>query len=259
MSGTRQADDGSIERALRLVRLLASAGSRGLALTDLARRAGLPVATGHRLLQRLVAERLVRRLATNRRYGLGPLAFELGLAASPQFDLRGLCSPVLAPLAERVDSTVYLTIRSGLEAVCTDRYEGRGAIRVLEIEVGSRRPLGLGAGGLALLAAFQPEECQALIEQIGDWPMADRPRPVDLREAVATTRRNGYSLVHDRVTPGITAVGVAVCAAPGMPLAAISVAGIHERMTRSLIESHAERLRTAARAIEKTLQRRARA
>jgi DNA-binding IclR family transcriptional regulator len=246
-------DAGSIERALRLVRLLATAGGRGLALTEAARRARLPHGTAHRLLHRLIGEGLVQRISSTRRYALGPLAFELGLAASIRFDIRSYCRPILARLAERVDDTVYLTTRSGLEAVCADRFEGRSPIRVLELEVGSRRPLGLGAGGLAILAAFEADEREDIIERLVRSPESATRGVPSLAAAAVETRRRGYALVHDRVTRGVTAVGVPIRNSLHVPAAAVSVAAIHERMPTAKIKSLAMLLRTAAGEIERSL------
>jgi len=256
-SRTPDAGAGTIERALRLVRLLATGGTRGVALTDAARRTGLPHGTVHRLLRRLIAERLVRQIEGTRRYALGPLAFELGLAASTQFDIRSHCRPTLGRLAEHVDDTVYLTTRSGLEAVCADRFEGRAPIRVLELEVGSRRPLGLGAGGLAILAAFDPEESDELIERLMRGPEFAPGGRATLVAAVLETRSRGYALVHDRVTRGVTAVGVPVRNSLRVPVAAISVAAIHERMSTAKVRQLATLLRIATAEIERSLRREA--
>src|SRR5579864_7364401 len=135
---------GPIGRAMLIIRLLARCGVRGMALTDLSRATAMPHGTVHRLLRKLVNERMVQQHDVDRRYTLGALAFEVGLAASALFDIRPICRPVLASLAANVDDTVYLIGRSGFEAVCLDRFEGQSPIRVLEIDIGSRRPLGLG-------------------------------------------------------------------------------------------------------------------
>ena len=146
-------DAGSLKRGVRLLRLLATAGAGGSALTELAAQAGLPHPSAHRVLKQLQAERLVEHHPDTRRYRLGPLAFELGLAASTQFDMRDLCEAAMQRLASVSADTVYLVGRSGFDAVCLHRVEGAFPIRTLVLEVGSRRPLGVGAGGLAVLAA----------------------------------------------------------------------------------------------------------
>jgi DNA-binding IclR family transcriptional regulator len=148
------ADTGSLRRGVRLLRLLATAGARGSSLTDLASETGMPHPSVHRVLKQLQAERLVEHNPDTRRYRLGPLTFELGLASSTLFDIRDLCEPAMRRLAECTADTVYLVCRSGFDAVCIHRLEGAFPIRTLVLEVGSRRPLGVGAGGLAVLAAI---------------------------------------------------------------------------------------------------------
>lgn len=244
---------GPVGRAMLLIRLLARAGARGLALTDLAAATAVPHGTVHRLLRRLIAERMVMQLGATRRYTLGVLAFELGLAASAQFDIRPICRPLLAALAETVDDTVYLIGRSGFEAVCLDRYEGQSPIRVLEIDVGSRRPLGLGAGGLAILSMVSEEELSEVLGRIVEDPGFAPNRAEDVRGSVVEARKRGYAIVHDRVTRGVSALGIAVKNSLGAPVASVTIAAIHERMKPARIRSLASELKLAAAAIERRL------
>jgi DNA-binding IclR family transcriptional regulator len=250
-SGTRA--HGPVGRAMLLIRLLARSGARGLALTDLAAATAMPHGTVHRLLRKLISERMALQLTATRRYTLGVLAFELGLAASAQFDIRPICRPVLAALAETVDDTVYLIGRSGYEAVCLDRYEGQSPIRVLEIDVGSRRPLGLGAGGLAILSMFRDEELTEVLTRIAEDPGFVPNRSEDVRASVLEARKRGYAVVHDRVTRGVSAVGIAVMNSLGAPVASVTIAAIHERMKLARIKTLANELKLAAAAIERRL------
>ena len=67
-------------------------------------------------------------------------------------------------LAEQTQDTVYLSERRGLEAVCTARALGDYPIKALTLDVGIRRPLGVGAGGLAILCALPEAEADEIIE-----------------------------------------------------------------------------------------------
>jgi DNA-binding IclR family transcriptional regulator len=235
-------EPGTVERTMEMLRLLATAGRYGLALTQLSEAAKLPHSTAHRLLRRLIAERMVMQ-RDNKRYVLGPLAFELGLAATQIYDLREPCRPILMRLAEEIGDTVYLTVRSGNESVCEDRYEGPSTIRVITLEVGSRRPLGLGAGGLAILSAIPEEEREHTIACITGRHAANKAlQEKPLREAITTCRKHGYSLIRSKVTLGTTAVGVAVLDTLDNPIAAVSVAAVDSRMSGPRIELLARQL-----------------
>lgn len=82
----------SIQRAVETLKLVA-ASAHGARYVDLVAQTSLQPATAHRILRRLVAEGLLQQRKQDKRYLLGPLAFEIGLAASVQFNLRELVGP----------------------------------------------------------------------------------------------------------------------------------------------------------------------
>jgi DNA-binding IclR family transcriptional regulator len=219
----------SIERVVGMLRVVASRGRRGMRIADVASTSGLPMSTCFRMLQRLEMEGLVSRDALTRKYFLGPLLYELGLLAQPSYRLSDLCDPAMALIAERTQDTVYLSERRGLEAVCTNRALGDYPIKALTLDIGIRRPLGVGAGGLAILSMLPEAEAEAIIE-------ANRHRydkfstfDVDfLRTEVREARERGYSFLDSAVTPGTAAVGVAF--PPERPIGAVSVAAISSRL-----------------------------
>jgi DNA-binding IclR family transcriptional regulator len=244
-----------MERAVLLVRILATAGGRGLGLTELSRLAELPHPTVHRLLQRLLALRLVRQLASTRRYALGPLTFELGLAAAQQFDIRGPCRPSLERVAMEVGDTTYLVVRSGIEAVCIDRQEGPSPIRVFTLDIGSRRPLGLGAAGLAILAALPDGEREEVVGLVAGRVLdTGKLSEREFRGSIDSCRKQGHSFIRNRVTLGVSAVGVVILDALGRAIAAISVAAVDGRMSASRVAAIARVLHREAAAIQRVLK-----
>ena len=146
-------------------------------------------------------------------------------------------------------------MRSGLEAVCVDRQEGPSPIRVFTLEVGSRRPLGLGAAGLAILAALPREEraqvlpqVRAKVLEIGKLPAAE------FASSIERCCRKGHAFIRNRVTLGVSAVGVAIHNALGAPVGAISIAAVDARLTTSRIPTLAAALHRQAREIERVLK-----
>jgi len=248
---------GQIERAMLVIRVLASAGARGVPLSALADVTRLAPSTVHRLLTKLIRERVVRQVADSRCYALGPVVYELGLAAARQFDMRAICRPAVERLAHEAGDTVYVVIRSGDEAVCIDRQEGPSPIRVLTLQPGSRRPLGLGAGGLAILAHLPDDERASVLAVVApiivqQYQFAARA----LRDSLEVTRRQGVALIRNRVTAGVTAMGMPFRDTLGHCLGAVSVAGINARMTQTRVDAIKPLLATAVREIERSIARR---
>lgn len=243
----------SIERAAHVMRVIASRNSTGLRLVDISRHTKLERPTAHRILRCLVAEALVRQDSETRRYFLGHLIFELGLAASSHFNLRDICHPSLVRLAEKSNDTVFLTIRSGYDTVCIDRTEGSFAIRTLTLDVGTRRPLGVGAGGLALLMSLPEQTIEEVVSanalRLGAY------NNLTVRSLILMIKRSkklGYAINDAQITPGATSVGLPIRSRFDEPFLAISIGAITSRMAEkrqkelvSLIKEEVAQLETS--------------
>lgn len=249
------AHEGPLIRGIVLLRLLAAAGRRGVALTQLAKSAGLPNSSVHRLLTQLREQRLVMQIDGSARYVIGPLAYELGLVAAHQFDIRELCQPAMERLALEAADTVYLVQRSGTEAVCVDLRQGPTAMRVTALQIGSRRPLGLGAGGLAILAAMPEDEAREVLASVAgtienEWHFPE----ATLKESLQAARARGLAVIENRINPGVTAIGRSFRDSLGHVFGAITVAGSSARLTKVRTAAIEGSLREAAQTIERALR-----
>jgi DNA-binding IclR family transcriptional regulator len=221
----------ALERAFFLLRLVARAAFEGAALTDLAAGSELPRPTARRLLKALVKEGMLGQDAQTRRYRIGPLAYELGLLASPPTHLLATCQPILRRIAAVTEDTVYLTLRSSIDGVCIGRIEASHAIRTLTIDVGGRRPLGVGATGLALLAALPEAEADLILRRNArDYRRYGGLSPQAVRENLEEARRSGFGYSVERITPGVSGIGVAIPNLRGAPFVGVSVASITARI-----------------------------
>ncbi len=221
----------SIERAASVLWALARADPQNSRLSDVAEVTGLGKGTAHRLLRALVAVGFARQDPGSKGYGLGLGLFALGRMAEQRLDIFHLARPALLRLAANTGDTVFLSVRDRLESVCIDRREGDFPIKTLTLDVGARRPLGVGAGSLALLAFLPDDRVQAIVGSLG--AMLDRYPGFDsavLHGLVAESRRRGYAFNQERVVVGMSAVGVPVYGPEGDVVAALSVAAISQRM-----------------------------
>jgi len=245
----------TVSRAIHALKLIASRHTEGVRLVDVADALGLTRPTAHRLLKTLTEEGLLRRLGATRRYVLGALVFELGLAAAHNFNLVDMCRPTLQRLAERTSDTSFLFVRSGNDSVCLDRIQGTFPIQTPSVPVGSRQPLGVNAGGLALLCALGDGEARAVAEAcapcLGAYAGLDADELLRIRQRA---RNLGYALIGNRAVPGVTAVGLPVISHSGAAIAAITVATTSSRMTQPRIDEILPHLRDAAREIAQLLR-----
>jgi DNA-binding IclR family transcriptional regulator len=244
----------SISRVASVLKSIARFGPEGARLHDLSRAVNLARPTTHRILKGLIAEHLVAQDPRSRRYRLGRLIFELGLATIWETTLPEKCRPILRRLAQASGDTIYLVLRSGFDAVCLDRVEGSFPIRTVTLDIGGRRPLGLGAGGLALLATLDDNEVEQLIRyherDLGTYGGLTSDQ---LRHDVAKARVEGFGHIDGRLTPDVSGVGMAVPNPSGTPIAAVSIASISSRMSPARLIELKSLLRTEVLALTELL------
>lgn len=250
----RSGDVESVTRALQLLQVIASCNDGGIRFSDLCKAAGLSNATAHRLLRTLIHEGFVEQCASTKHYNLGFRFLTLGATAANRFNMRDVARASLQRLAKDTGDTVFLCIPSYYDSVVVDRVEGSYPIKALAATVGTRRPLGVGSGALALLAFMPEERCKDVIQRNADrkdvYPQLD---PTLLRAAIAETRAKGYAYLDGMILKGMSSVSGVVRGLKGEPLAAISVAATTDRLSPHRRAMVVEEIRREARRMENAL------
>lgn len=245
----------TVTRAIRALKLIARQTYSGMRLVDLARELQLERPTAHRLLKALIAEGMLIQDAVTRRYTLGPLVFELGLASAHQFNLCDICAPILDDLAEHTGDTAFLFVRSGNDAVCLSRVQGKYPIQTPAVPVGSRQPLGVSAGGLVLLSSMTEDEVIKVLAAVGPrLSVYGNLDAEEIRAHCARTQSVGYALIANRAVPGVSGLGLPIRSSNGIAVAAITVAATQTRMTSARVATILPLLRQAAGQITQRLR-----
>lgn len=220
----------NIGRACSALAALAQASENGLRFADVERETGLSKATTHRLMLGLVDKGLADFDEERGRYYLGMRLFMWSAAAGERFAISRNIGAALDSLAQKTEDTVYLMMRNGADAICLDRREGSFPIRTLTLRVGDRRPLGIGAGSMAILASMPHADIEHALElgtaERARYGIADR----ELYKMMATARQRGYAFYNGQIIPSMSAVGVPLFDDRGAAIASLSVAALSERL-----------------------------
>lgn len=220
----------SIHRAIRLLRETAKLNDRGARLPELSQKVGLHVATARRMLKTLVSEGMLTYDPVTKLYHLGIELYYFG-AAAHQFKIRDRCRTTLERVAQLTEDTAYLVIRSGNDVLCIDRVEGSFPIRALTHDIGSRVPLGIGAGSLTLLAFSPADQIEWIINANKlRYPEYNNRTADDVLAMVAETQVLGYGISAGNVMPGAVGIGLPIQNDRGVALAALSVTAVEWRM-----------------------------
>ncbi|WP_327578792.1 MULTISPECIES: IclR family transcriptional regulator [unclassified Streptomyces] len=237
--------------AERLLAVLGAFDHRrpALSLTEIGRRAGLPLATAHRLVGELTAWGALERDAAGS-YHVGLRIWELAALAPRGPALREAALPFLEDLYEATHENVHLAVRDGLDVVYIERLSGRHAVGVRS-RVGARWPLHATGVGLVLLAhstrTFQDQVCGGPLAAFTPHTLSD---PVRLRRALAEVRRTGCAVADRQITDDAVSVAAPVRGPGGDVVAAVSlVVPSAGTQPHSLIPA----VRLAGRGISRTL------
>jgi DNA-binding IclR family transcriptional regulator len=233
MSNTDSRGTQSIDRTIGVLKQVVAHGSHGLTVAELVTLSGLERPTVHRIVQALERQGLLKRPAGSKRYVLGDYCRQMAVAFADRTDLRTACEPVLRAVAEETGNSAFLIGRVGYESICLARAVGSYPLQVLTVNVGTRNPLGVGAGGLAILSTMplaEQNECiHANAKRLRGYGSMTEST---LRALIRATQRRGHAVVGHYNVPGVIGIGIAMRNASGNVLGAITMSSIDSRMSR---------------------------
>jgi DNA-binding IclR family transcriptional regulator len=239
------------DRALSLLKIVAVASGDGMRLSDIASQANFDRATTHRLLASLMRHGLVEQDLDSKRYRLGLELFALAAAASNRYDVTEVARAALHRLSKLTGDTSFFCLRSGNDLFCIDVETGSYPIKTLPLDIGSKRPLGLGSAGVAALAHMPESEIAAVLARHGNRLAAAAGVSVEAFEAlIARARMLGYAVIAEDPQRLMIGVAVALINRRGRPQGTLSVTGLSDRMAAERESEIAALLVAEARAVE---------
>ena len=218
-------------------------------LSDLARRAGLPKSTAHRILAMLEAWRGVERTSAGH-YRLGIKLFELGGLVQDRLRLRETALPFMEDLLAASQETVHLAKLDGTDVLYLERLVSHRSVRSPS-RVAGRVPAACTAVGKAILAFSPPQAARAVVAaglpRLTPHSIVDPEQFADLLERI---RRTGVSFDREEASIGLACVAAPIFVPGGAVVAAVSVSGATERMD---LDAMARAVRAASVAISRRL------
>lgn len=189
--------------------------------TEIARRAGLPLSTAHRLVSDLAAAGLLERDAEHR-VRLGMRLWELALRGSTALRLRQAALPHMEWVQSQIRQHTQLAVLEHDEALFLERLSHPDAGDNIAVVAG-RLPLHASSAGLVLLAHADPSLRQrvlaAPLTRVGPHTVTD---PEALAALLARVRRTGVIVAPGSVEDASTGVAVPLRQQGGV-VAALSV------------------------------------
>lgn len=220
---------GSIARAARVLDAL-SAMPDGGGLSELVARTRFTKTTTHRVLASLQDVNFVVQDPEDRTYRLGSALATIARRAG-HVDLATVAERAMRRLADLSGDTIFLSVPEGGASVCVARHVGAFPIRTLTLDRGDRRPLGVGAGALALYCCLEDGKRAAVAQANVNWLAEYGFSPQMLEQQRNGFVENGYALNDGGVVPGMSAIAVPVKTPAGRLVGGLAIGAIRDRMT----------------------------
>lgn len=199
--------------------------NRTLTLSDIGRRSGLPVATVHRIVNKLTGWGALERCSDGG-YSIGLRLWETAVLAPRSSSLAETAQPHLVELHRQTSVGATLAIRDGVESVCLSVMTNQSDLAELYSHPGGRLPLHASSVGLVLLA-HAGESVQSAI-CAGPLPAYTSATITDgaaLGRCLVRVGREGHALVRGMLTEGWGGLAAPVRDSRGAVVAAVGAVG----------------------------------
>jgi IclR family transcriptional regulator, KDG regulon repressor len=223
----------AIERAFQVIDLLAKTES-GLTISDIHRTLKLPLSSAATILYTLEALGYLEREDPSGKYSLGVRLLSLTRTVGEQLNLAARCQPILEKLVHESGLTAHLAIGRDGESMYVARVAGPGLLQISSY-VGMRWPLYASAAGKSLLAFLQDSERKRTLQNLDLVALTPHTiTDVDALEAQFRSFRNvGYTWEINEGEVGIACVAAPVFGQDEDVIAAVSVAGSSQQITKA--------------------------
>lgn len=232
----------SVDRALQMLELLASADAEGIRLSAIARALSLSRSAAWSTLQTLIAHDFVAQSEekSGRGYVLGMSLARLGYRALSHVRLGDVGMPYLRSLTKATGLTSRLAVLQGQTAMVVGREDAPGTVR-FNLHMGQPELLHSSSVGKALLAAMSDDEVRQLLNGVPFERRTSRTITTldDLLKNLATIRSRGYSIDDEEDAEGIICIGACVYDHRDAPVGAISVTGLKQALPMWRLEEAA--------------------
>jgi DNA-binding IclR family transcriptional regulator len=241
----------SIEVGTALLRVLAK-GDGPMKLTDLAAVAGMSTSRAHKYLTSFIRCGLVRQSQPSGRYGIGPLAAELGFAALRNMDVVELAQDTLDDLRDRLQTVTSLTIWANRGPTIVRRSAHEQSVSLV-VQLGAVMSMLTSSNG-RVFSAFAPKEMTApliaaeLSERGGLAARAGLRTMREVNAMLDQVRAQGFATASGTMHLGIAAASAPIFDYTGKIVAALTLVGLDgvldlkptERPVRTLLAAAAD-------------------
>ena len=194
---------------------------RHQSLANISRRCGLPLTTTHRLVNELVSQGALIRVADGS-YEIGSKIWRLGILASLHSDLREIALPYMEDIYQLGNDAVQIGVLDGFRCLIVERIAGSRTLEVVS-KPGARLPLHASGVGKVLLAHGSNDLLEAALGALDSYTAKTITDAAALRKQLAEIKAKGFAYSQEELTLGATSLAVPITGYGNKVIASLGV------------------------------------
>lgn len=225
----------SLEKGLLVIEAFDATRPR-LTLSDVAKLTGITRAAARRYLRTLT--KLNYAEFDGRYFSLSPRILRLGYAFLSSTSLSSRLQPSLERISEETGESSSAAMMDGDEIVYIARSATR-RIMSIGLGVGSRLPAHCTSLGRAILAYQPDDEVEAYLDRVRLEALTPKTitSKTGLREALRTTRAQGYAIIDEELELGLRSIAVPLVQRNGQVTIALNISAQAARVPLAEMET----------------------
>lgn len=248
MVDLHRASNQSTQVAFLLIEAMAEIGDP-VALTELARRLGMPKPRVHRYLKTLLKMGYVTQNPETERYRLSLKLFHLGQAVADRTVLLTEARPLMVQLRDETHQTVTLSLVEANGMRVLDIVRAASPVQIVT-RPGSLLDFHSSAQGKLALAFGEPSMWDVVRSApLRKWTPKTSTNLAALESEVALARMRGWADAPEETLMGVNALSAPIFDLTNQMLATVTIAGPTTAITSPPDQSLIEAVRQAARSI----------
>jgi len=243
----------SVDRALQILQLF-SLQKPEWGVSEISRELNLYKSCIHNTLYTLLHKGFVNQNTNNGKYRLSIKFFELGSIVLENIDLRKIAHPYLEKLSREFNETVHLGILSDGEVLSIEREKSNQSLQH-QIYIGKRAPLHCTGVGKSLLAFFDTEKIERIIQEkeLKKYTENTITDINQLKIELQQIRKQGYAVDNMEHEPGVRCIAAPIRDYHGKVIASFSLSGPAFRISKEKIPLIKEKVIECCRLISQAM------
>lgn len=227
----------SLDRAFYIIDIIANS-QEPLSLKEITDLSKLPKPTVYRILSSLELWGYVDQDG-KKGYKLGTKFMFLGSKVQDDLEIREIARPFLKRLNEETKETVFLGIMDKGRSLYVDKLDSHHSVRLFS-KVGTRNFLHSTSLGKCLLSGLDDGAVIKVLEKYGMPKITGNTitNPTEMLKQLKFVREQGYAYDEMENEEGVRCIAAPVKDHRGRVIAAVSISGPAQRLTKEMIEKN---------------------